>query len=125
MSKIAEFRAAELALGKQLAAFEALKNDHALKRELEFDAALTRLLADYNLDRNSLVSILGLTGSKANVAANSEPREKRVYKKREAPKTFRNPHTGETLTVKRLTHSSYKAWVEQYGEVVVHTWLVE
>lgn len=123
MSKIAEFRAAELALGKQLAAFEALKNDIALKRELEFDTAMTKLLAEYGISRGSLAGILGLTAADLRAAKPDDTREKRTYQKREKEKTFVNPHTHETLTIKRLTNTTYKQWVEQYGEVVVQMWL--
>jgi hypothetical protein len=121
MSKIAEFRAAELALGRQLAAFEALKNDTALKRELEFESAMTKLLDQYGVSRSSLAGILGITAAslRETKPANGE---KRAYAK-QTEKTFKNPHTGETITIKRLSHTTYKQWVEQYGEVVVQMWL--
>jgi hypothetical protein len=120
MSKIAEFRAAEIELGKQLAAFEALRNDAALKRELEFEGALNRLLEDYGVSRETLVSLLGLAPRQEDSKATSG---KRKVIKREPAKTFLNPHTGERLTVKRLSHGTYKEWVEKYGEVIVQTWL--
>lgn len=124
MSRIAEFRAAELALGKQLAAFEALKNSHELKRELEFDSALTRLLSDYGVDRDDLPGILGLTATGYTPRAPKAAGEKRAVKNHETAKTFHNPHTNETITIKRLTHGTYKQWVAEYGEVIVHTWKV-
>lgn len=122
MSKIAEFRAAELELGKQLAAFEALKNDIALKRELEFEAALTRLMEDYDVSRETVAALLGVEPRPAEGKATGT---KRKVINREPAKTFLNPHTGERITIKRLSHSKYREWAEKYGEVVVHTWLQE
>jgi len=119
MSKIAQFRAAEEELGKQLAALEELRNDIGLKRELEFDSALRRLMADYGVDGATVAALVGV---EARPAAAKATGGKRVVKG-ERPKTFLNPHTGERLTIKRLSHSKYRAWADQYGEVIVHTWL--
>lgn len=120
MSKIAEFRAAELELGKQIAALEALRNDAALKRELAFETALNNLLAQFDVSRETLVAMLGVT---PRADAPKAATGKRKIVNREPAKTFLNPHTGESLTVKRLTNGKYKAWVEKYGAVVVQTWL--
>lgn len=120
MSKIAEFRAAEIELGKQLAAFEALRNDTALKRELEFEGALNRLLEDYGISRETLVSLLDIAPRQEGGKASGG---KRKPINREPVKTFLNPHTGESLTIKRLSHGTYRAWAEKYGEVTVQTWL--
>lgn len=120
MSKIAEFRAAELELGKQLAALEALRNDAGLKLEIEFEAALKRLMADYGVSNETVVGLLGVVPRQEEIKATSG---KRKVINREPAKTFLNPHTGERLTIKRLSHTKYKAWVEKYGAVTVQTWL--
>ncbi|MNF56549.1 hypothetical protein D3C84_380390 [compost metagenome] len=120
MSKIAEFRAAELELGKQIAALEALRNDAALKRELAFESALNNLLTQFDISRETLVGMLGVA---PRADAHKATTGKRKIVNREPAKTFLNPHTGERLTVKRLSHGKYKEWVEKYGAVVVETWL--
>jgi len=122
MSKIAEFRAAELELGKQLAAFEELKNDAALKRELEFESALNRLMEDYGVSRETVAALIGLAPQ---IEEGKATGTKRKVINREPAKTFLNPHTGERITIKRLSNSKYREWAEKYGEVVVHTWLQE
>ncbi|HCF3019117.1 TPA: transcriptional regulator, partial [Pseudomonas aeruginosa] len=48
MSKIAEFKALEAQLAQQLAQLDALKNDKALKREIEFESKLRALLDEYD-----------------------------------------------------------------------------
>jgi hypothetical protein len=124
MSKLSEFRAAEIELGKQLAALEALRNDSALKMEIAFESALTKLLDDFGLSRDTLLDILG--ASPAQAAKSYEvPGKTRKTLKREIPKTFLNPHTGEKITVKRLTNGKYRGWVEKHGEVIVQSWLQE
>lgn len=120
MSKLAEFRAAEEQLGKQLAALEELRNDIGLKRELEFDSALKRLMADYGVSGETVAALVGV---ESRPAAGKATGGKRKVNNREAAKTFLNPHTGESLTIKRLTNSKYKEWAAKYGEVIVHTWL--
>lgn len=123
MSKLAEFRAAEEELGRKLAALEALRNDTELKAEIAFERALTKLLEDHGMDRSKLLSILG--ADQTQDAPKAKSTNGRAPQKREIPKTFRNPHTEETITVKRLTNGRYRAWVEQYGEAVVYSWLQE
>lgn len=45
MSKLAEFKALEAKLAEQLKQLDALKNDEALKREIEFEEKLRTLMA--------------------------------------------------------------------------------
>lgn len=47
MSRLAEFRLLEQQLAAQLAELEALKNDSALKQEMEFETKLRSLLNEY------------------------------------------------------------------------------
>lgn len=122
MSKLSEFRAAEIELGRQLAALEALRNDAALKREIAFESALTKLLDDFGMSRNTLLEILGVSSTQTTKSYET-PGKARKTLKGEIPKTFLNPHTGEKLTVKRLSNGRYKEWVAKHGEVIVQSWL--
>ena len=51
MSRLAEFRQLEQQLAAQLAELEAMKNDGALKKEIEFERKLRDLMAEYNRGR--------------------------------------------------------------------------
>lgn len=124
MSRLSEFRAAEIELGRQLAALEALRNDAELKREIAFESALTKLLDDFGMTRNTLLDILGASPTQ-NTKSYEVPGKARKTLKSEIPKTFINPHTGEKLTVKRLSNGRYKEWVAKHGEVIVQSWLQE
>jgi hypothetical protein len=149
MFKIAEFRAAEKALAKQLAAFEELKNNAELRRELEFDKALDKFLAEHLMNRAKLQAFLTMQGFpprlgapvKAAAKAVAKPAAKAAAKPgpkaaakpakgtRLAPnkspaKVYKNPHNGESITVKRVDHGVLQRWVAEHGKETVDTWLV-
>lgn len=121
MSKLAEFRQLERHLAEQLAALEAMKGDKGLEQEIEFESKLRTLLGEYNKSLKDVVAILdpqpGFKGRK--VAA--EP-EKATRKPREL-KTYKNPHSGETIQTKGGNHTVLKAWKAEYGSDTVESWL--
>lgn len=158
MFKIAEFRAAEIALNKQLAAFEELKKNPELQREFEFDTALDKFLATHSLNRSKLQAFLTMQGfpprvmsaakpstkapkaakttkaaakpaakAKAQDKAPAKPDERRTATGRRPPnlvgKVYKNPHNGESITVKRVDHGVLQKWITQHGQETVDTWL--
>lgn len=58
MSRLAEFRLLEQQLAAQLAELEALKNDSALKQEMEFETKLRNLLNDYGYSLRHVIQII-------------------------------------------------------------------
>ncbi len=58
MSRLAEFRQLEQQLAAQLAELEAMKNDGALKKEIEFERKLRDLMAEYNVNLGGVINIL-------------------------------------------------------------------
>lgn len=156
MFKIAEFRAAEIALNKQLAAFEELKKNPELQREFEFDTALDKFLATHSLNRSKLQAFLTMQGfpprvmpaakpstkaakttkaakpaakakAQAQAKAPAKPDERRTATGRRPPnlvgKVYKNPHNGESITVKRVDHGVLQKWITQHGQETVDTWL--
>lgn len=133
--KIAEFRKAELALAKQIALFEEMKQDPALKKELEFSDKLEEFLQKHGMNRAKLMAFLSMQVSptddlpvkaKAETKAGGVKRGPKVGFKPVAkpPRIFVNPHTNERIEVKRIDHGVYKAWIAQYGELEVKNWEV-
>lgn len=118
MSKLAEFRAAERALAEQLAYLESLKNDGALKKEIEFEEKLKSLLSQYDKSLKDVIAILDPAPRRgALVRAPHDGRRARVVK------VYRNPHSNEVVETKGGNHKVLKAWKAEYGSETVESWL--
>ncbi|HCL3953195.1 MULTISPECIES: histone-like nucleoid-structuring protein, MvaT/MvaU family [Pseudomonas] len=121
MSKLAEFRAAEKALADQLAHLEFLKNDTALKKEIEFEEKLKALMGEYGKSLRDIVAILDPS---VTAAAGIRGGRASQFKRRErVVKVYKNPHTGEVVETKGGNHKVLKAWKAEYGGDVVESWL--
>ncbi|HWH87143.1 MAG TPA: histone-like nucleoid-structuring protein, MvaT/MvaU family [Pseudomonas sp.] len=119
MSKLAEYRQLEKHLAEQLQALEALKSDDGLKKEIEFETKLRKLLGQYGFSLKHIVNILEpQTTAKrqgaAPAARTRKPRELKVYK---------NPNTGEMIETKGGNHKALKNWKAKHGTDVVEGWL--
>lgn len=121
MSKLAEYRQLERHLAEQLAALEAMKGDKGLEQEIEFESKLRSLLGEYNKSLKDIVSILDPQGATKTRKASAEP-EKATRKPREL-KTYKNPHSGETIQTKGGNHTVLKSWKAEYGSDTVESWL--
>jgi hypothetical protein len=129
--KISAYRKAELALAKQIAAFEAMKTDPELRKELDFLGKIDEFLKEHDMTRSKLHQILTMQLSQPGVVSHKAgtPKPAKAEAKKHGPygerpaKVFTNPHTNETITVKRLDHGTLKAWIAEYGSEVVDTWL--
>lgn len=120
MSKLAEFKALEAQLAAQLKQLDELKNDGGLKREIEFEEKLRKLMAEYGVSLKGIIALLD-PQARANVAASvSAPRSQRRQRK---VKVYKNPENGEVVETKGGNHKVLKAWKEQYGSEKVEGWL--
>ncbi|MDF3843029.1 DNA binding protein [Pseudomonas citronellolis] len=121
MSKLAEFRAAEKALAEQLARLESLKNDGALKKEIEFEEKLKGLMGEYDKSLRDVIALLdpdyGRESVRRGPHAGQSTRRARVVK------VYKNPHTGEVVETKGGNHKVLKTWKAEYGNDVVESWL--
>lgn len=116
MSKIAEYKALEAQLAEQLKQLDALKNDKAMQREIEFESKLRALMDEYGVSLRGLISILdpqpGVATARPTVT--KTPRKLKVFK---------NPTTGEVVETKGGNHKVLKAWKTEFGADVVEGWL--
>lgn len=118
MSRLAEFRAAELALKQQLAQLEYLKNDVGLKQEIEFEQKLKELLGSYDKSLRDVIAILD-PSAYATGATLAGPKRRRAR----VVKVYHNPHTGELIETKGGNHRGLKDWKRKYGVETVDSWL--
>jgi hypothetical protein len=119
MSKLAEYRQLEKHLAEQLQALEALKSDDGLKKEIEFETKLRKLLEQYGFSLKHILNILepqtiARRPNAAQVVSTRKPRELKVYK---------NPNTGEVIETKGGNHKALKEWKAEHGTDVVEGWL--
>ncbi|MFJ2713517.1 histone-like nucleoid-structuring protein, MvaT/MvaU family [Pseudomonas sp. NPDC087346] len=119
MSKLAEYRQLEKHLAEQLQALEALKSDDGLKKEIEFETKLRKLLEQYGFSLRHIVDILEPQTtvrhqSAASAVSTRKPRVLKVYK---------NPNTGEVIETKGGNHKALKEWKAKHGSDVVEGWL--
>ncbi|MFV3308265.1 histone-like nucleoid-structuring protein, MvaT/MvaU family [Pseudomonas sp. NY15181] len=121
MSKLAEFRAAERALAEQLAYLESLKNDGALKKEIEFEEKLKGLMNQYGKSLRDVIAILD--PDSARDAVRRGPRGAQSTRRERQIKIYKNPHTGEVVETKGGNHKVLKAWKAEYGNATVESWL--
>ncbi|XVN17146.1 histone-like nucleoid-structuring protein, MvaT/MvaU family [Pseudomonas corrugata] len=119
MSKLAEYRQLEKHLTEQLQALEALKNDGALKKEIEFETKLRELLDQYGFSLKHIINLLDPQSTKHGQMPASKPSTR---KSREL-KVYKNPHTAEVIETKGSNHKILKEWKMKYGSEAVENWL--
>jgi hypothetical protein len=118
MSKLAEFKALEAQLAAQLKQLDALKNDEALTREIEFEEKLRSLMLDYGVSLSDITSILDPQPNHIGSArAADRPRRQRQVK------VYKNPETGEVVETKGGNHKILKDWKAKHGAENVEGWL--
>lgn len=120
MSRLAEFRRLEQELAAQLAELEQLKNDGALKAEIEFEEKLRALLAQYGFSLRDVINILDPQAARRQPIPAKEAQRSR---KPRIVKTYKNPHNGEVVQTKGGNHAVLKSWKAQYGADTVDSWL--
>lgn len=119
MSKLAEYRQLEKHLAEQLQALEAMKGDDGLKKEIEFETKLRKLLEHYGFSLKHIINLLepqttAQRKSAAPAVSTRKPRELKIYK---------NPNTGEVIETKGGNHKALKEWKTEHGADVVEGWL--
>lgn len=111
LNTYAESQKALQELQAQIAKLEA---DPKFAKEKAFVQALEKLLKDHGKTKADLTSFLFPEGTKKST---------KVRKPR-ALKTYKNPHTKETVTTAGGNHKTLKAWRAKYPKEDISTWVV-
>ncbi|MEX5538008.1 histone-like nucleoid-structuring protein, MvaT/MvaU family [Pseudomonas syringae] len=98
---------------------EKMKGQDGLKKEIEFETKLRKLLEHYGFSLKHIVNLLDpQTSARGQIsdkpASTHKPRELKVYK---------NPNTGEVIETKGGNHRALKGWKAEHGADVVEGWL--
>lgn len=118
MSKIAEFKALEAQLIEQMKQLDAMKNDDGLKREIEFEGKLRKLMGEYNVTLPGIIALLD-----PHARQSAKPTEVKVSRKARVVKRYKNPNTGEVIETKGGNHKLLKEWKTKHGADQVESWL--
>lgn len=119
MSKLAEYRQLEKHLAEQLQALEAMKGDDGLKKEIEFETKLRKLLDQYGFSLKHIINLLEPQTSGRREATLPE----KGKRKPRTLKVYKNPNTGEVIETKGGNHKALKEWKAKHGANVVEGWL--
>lgn len=114
MSKLLTFREKEKLMSKLSEELKKLKEDPALKKELDFKDEVNQVLNKYNLTLNDLSKIFELDKQKGR--GNHTVRKLKVYV---------NPNNNEVVETRGGNHKVLKTWKAQYGNETVESWLQE
>ncbi|PZW47613.1 histone-like nucleoid-structuring protein, MvaT/MvaU family [Pseudomonas sp. URMO17WK12:I2] len=118
MSKLAEFKALEAQIEEHKQRLAALQGDEGLKKEIEFESKLRKLLGEYNYSLRNVIDLLDPTAGKSRQAAAAKPaRRERTLKR------YENPNTGEVIETKGGNHKVLKSWKEEHGAETVESWI--
>ncbi|GAA3574482.1 MULTISPECIES: histone-like nucleoid-structuring protein, MvaT/MvaU family [Marinobacter] len=119
MAKINDYYQKKQLMEKLSEELRQLEQDQALKKELEFEDKVRDLMKEYEKSPKHVLQILNaidpaIGGGKAD--AGTGTRAKRPMK------TYRNPHTGETVKTRGGNHKTLNEWRDKYGKDAVHSW---
>jgi len=105
-SLIAEFEAVQKRL-------KALESNPLLQHEIKFKNSLLDLLKSFDISPTKAIEILkqASPATSKKVPTNS-------------PKTYKNPHTGETATVVTMLAKPVVEWAKQHGKEEVKKWVI-
>ncbi len=119
MFKLAEYRQLEKHLAEQLQTLEKMKGDDGLKKEIEFETKLRKLLDLYGFSLKHIVNLLDPQASTRGQISDrpSGTRKPRILK------VYKNPNTGEVIETKGGNHRALKEWKAEHGAEVVQGWL--
>ncbi|MEB0029056.1 DNA binding protein [Pseudomonas sp. MH9.2] len=122
MSRLAEFRALEQQLARQIQDLEILKNDPVLQKSIEFESKLKKLMSQYNQDLRSVIVILDPNVS---LRASADGGSEKKQRKARVLKRYKNPESGEVIETKGGNHKILKQWQQTYGTEAVEGWAQE
>jgi hypothetical protein len=116
MSLIIEYRTTEKAIKELKARLDSLGDNPALLKEMEFEEKLRTLMGEYGKSLRNIIMLLDPQPDMVATGVTS-------IRKPRAMKVYRHPESGEVIETKGANHIQLKAWKQQYGAIMVESWL--
>ncbi len=115
MSIINKYREKERLMRQLQEELQAMEEKQELKQELAFKTAVEEVLKQFDKSESEL---LALFGASEDNAESGKSRRKRT------PSVYKNPQTGEEITVRGGRQKDYQEWIQKYGKETVQSWKV-
>ncbi|MEX0606006.1 MAG: histone-like nucleoid-structuring protein, MvaT/MvaU family [Marinobacter sp.] len=119
MAKINDYYQKKQLMEKLTEELHQLEQDNSLKRELEFEEKIRKLMKEYDKSPKDVLQVLGaidpsISGAKADSTAGTRPKR--------PLKTYKNPNTGEIVKTRGGNHKTLNEWREKHGKDKVQSW---
>ena len=119
MSMLQEYRQIKETIRDLTERLNSLSNDDKLKKELEFEEKLSKLMEQYGKGQKDVIALLDPQNK---LSTSSKTASAPVVKRARKVKQYKNPKTGDIIETKGGNHKTLKAWKEQYGAETVEGW---
>lgn len=115
MSIINKYREKERLMRQLQQELQAMEEKQELKQELAFKSAIEEILEKFDKTSMDLVALF------SDEESDAEPAKAR---RKRTPSVYKNPQTGEEITVRGGRQKDYQEWIQQYGKETVQGWKV-
>lgn len=116
-SLVAQYRQIEAQIKTLKSELQMIEARPEFAEDLAFLQSLDALMNDYGKSAGEVLRILNPSG----VDSQRGPGARRGMRKQT---TYKNPHTGETVTTAGGNHKVLKEWKKQYPETNIKEWIV-
>ncbi|WP_152207586.1 histone-like nucleoid-structuring protein, MvaT/MvaU family [Marinobacter changyiensis] len=122
MAKINDYYQKKQLMEKLTEELHQLEQDNSLKRELEFEEKVRKLMKEYDKSSKDVLQVLGaidpsISGAKADSTVGTRPKR--------PLKTYKNPNTGEIVKTRGGNHKTLNEWREKHGKETVQSWQLD
>lgn len=122
MAKINDYYQKKQLMEKLTEELHQLEQDNSLKRELEFEEKVRKLMKEYDKSSKDVLQVLGaidpsISGAKTDSTVGTRPKR--------PLKTYKNPNTGEIVKTRGGNHKTLNEWREKYGKEKVQSWQLD
>lgn len=116
MSIINKYREKERLVRQLQQELQAMEEQQELKQELAFKTAIEDVLKEFGKSESDLISLFA--GEESGSSDAGKSRRKRT------PSVYKNPETGQQITVRGGRQKDYQEWIQKYGKETVQSWKV-
>ncbi len=115
MSIINKYREKERLMRQLQEELQAMEEKQELKQELAFKTAIEDVLKQFDKSESELIALF---------AGDDDSAEAGKTRRKRTPSVYKNPQTGEEITVRGGRQKDYQEWIQKYGKETVQGWKV-